>query len=373
MIKVLHLITHKNSKKIAVTALYRPPSTNANAFVEDLEVFLKKSSKHVDMHFLTGDININILEHSETSQNYLNLLSEHNFISTINNFTRVDLTSKTCIDHMFVKGKTINFCQLIPIIYQNSISDHFSIILKVILDEKPSSSTPTYIQKIEESKLVAYVLNEDWSAVYGSSNVNEATDKFASTIQSHIEKSTIKIKLTDRKRKCWITNGLLRSINHKNELFQQMLNNPNEQTIKKFKDYRNKLGDLIKQRKADYYNNFIVTNSNNSKSLWKCVKDVSCVSTRDKNIERIITKNQVEVNDKKIIAQEFANYFNNVGKRLAENIAPTTSFVSNKKLKNSIFLEETNEEEVLLTILDLKDTVASSLESIYGNYYDKNP
>ena len=38
----------------------------------------------------------------------------------------------------------------------------------------------------------------------------------------------------------WITNGLLKSINTKNKLYKEFINNPTQQRTQKFKTYRNK-------------------------------------------------------------------------------------------------------------------------------------
>lgn len=41
---------------------------------------------------------------SNNSNDYLNIMAKHGYISCINNFTRVTKSSSTCIDHVFIRN-----------------------------------------------------------------------------------------------------------------------------------------------------------------------------------------------------------------------------------------------------------------------------
>ncbi|KAF0756947.1 RNA-directed DNA polymerase from mobile element jockey [Aphis craccivora] len=47
-------------------------------------------------------MNINILDNTCDVSKYLNILASSNFISCINNFTRITNVSKSCIEHTFI-------------------------------------------------------------------------------------------------------------------------------------------------------------------------------------------------------------------------------------------------------------------------------
>ena len=51
----------------------------------------------------------------------------------------------------------------------------------------------------------------------------------------------------------WITKGLVKSINTKNKLYKQYLQSPSNERSIEFKTYRNKLNNLIRKCKREYY------------------------------------------------------------------------------------------------------------------------
>lgn len=59
---------------------------------------------------------------SKNSNDYLNVLAKHEYISCINNFTRVTESSNTCIDHIFIRNIETNNINLN--ILRCDITDH---------------------------------------------------------------------------------------------------------------------------------------------------------------------------------------------------------------------------------------------------------
>lgn len=71
-----------------------------------------------DKIIICNDMNINILKKSNDVSNYINILASFKFYFIIDSYTRVTDTSRTCIDHIFIKNiniskallKSIYFC-----------------------------------------------------------------------------------------------------------------------------------------------------------------------------------------------------------------------------------------------------------------------
>ena len=61
----------------------------------------------------------------------------------------------------------------------------------------------------------------------------------------------------------WISKGLLKSINTKNKLYKRYVQKPSEERLNKFKTYRNKLNNLIRKSKKEYYNKKFESVKNN--------------------------------------------------------------------------------------------------------------
>ena len=51
----------------------------------------------------------------------------------------------------------------------------------------------------------------------------------------------------------WITEGLLRSINNTNKLYKVYKNSATEENLNKYKSYRNKLHNLIRKMRRQYF------------------------------------------------------------------------------------------------------------------------
>ena len=118
----------------------------------------------------------------------------------------------------------------------------------------------------------------------------------------------------------WITKGLLKSINKKNQLYKQYLHSPSERKLQKFKTYKTKLNMLIRKSKRKHFVLKFERNKNNMKQTWSTINNVlgrgKKQSTQDKfkdDICNVITNSEE-------ISSRFNDFFVNVGPDLASNI-----------------------------------------------------
>ena len=105
------------------------------------------------------------------------------------------------------------------------------------------------------------------------------------------------VKLSRKKfnDKSWITDGIKRSIKHRNNLFYIQLNCKSKENISKWKKYRNMLTKIIKDTQTRYYQNLIHQHSNSSIGLWKVFGNIL---SKNKNKDSKI--NQLKFNNKTI-------------------------------------------------------------------------
>ncbi|KAJ8976046.1 hypothetical protein NQ317_014098, partial [Molorchus minor] len=129
-----------------------------------------------------------------------------------------------------------------------------------------------HMQNLNTEKLKKSLSNIDWENLYTIENTDLATDHFVTILEREIQICTTKLKINSkvRKRKEWITEGLVKSINKKKELRKQLIGNPENTELKQnYKNYRNKVTGLIKLAKATYYKRQVDENPGDAKSLWK--------------------------------------------------------------------------------------------------------
>ncbi|KAJ8961392.1 hypothetical protein NQ318_014637 [Aromia moschata] len=207
-----------------------------------------------EYYLLIGDINIDILQINDVSTEYINTLCEFGYTSAINGATRVEKNNKTCIDHIFIKPKNDNIDYCIPLIIKTDITDHYTTMIQIILSnnilENEQHRNQTFIQQIDNQNLANILSNTSWETVYTTPNVESATNMFINIITQAVANSTIekKAKRKYTKKTPWITNALLKSVSTKNKMFKTLQNNPNNEDLKiEYRNYRNKLTNLIKK------------------------------------------------------------------------------------------------------------------------------
>lgn len=356
-------------KHISVIATYRPPSSCPYAFNISLENYLSLDNTRSDINFIVGDMNIDILSNTDYAIDYLNILYEHGYKSLINEHTRIQNESKSCLDHIFIKSNhDIDECVL-PIVIQSDITDHYIVVSQLVLSHNVISHNTKQrtFKYIDFKKLGATLSSLSWEFTT-STDIEAGTNKFVSTLQYHINSCTYIKHISHKniKIKKWITNSLVKSINTRDSLFAKLKKNPNNTILReRYKNYKTVLNKLIKKRKEDYYKDCINKTKNNSKDLWNTVNLITNKSTTSTTeINTIKTELGVVTQDNKKIANEFVNFFTDIGKDLANKIQTDNSHVLEHTINNSIFLSPTSESEVKNVINGLKNKKSVGLDGI---------
>lgn len=365
-------------KRITVTAIYRPPSTCPHVFNNDIRTHLKNDKESADYKFIIGDINIDILSCTDCSNEYLNILSEAGYKSLINTYTRVVKQSKSCIDHIFVKTKE-ELDNFAPIVYEKDITDHYTtinIIRNTGKSAEPNLCKRKFVKRLNQQKLALNLRQLDFCNEIIGMGTEEAADFFIDKIKFEITKATtlVKVKPCDIKRKEWITAGLARSSNHKQELFKAWKNDVDNMEIKnKYLAYKNAFNTLIKATKINYYKS-LISNKPDSKTLWNTVNKITSNSRKNNEIKHITNAAGEKVSTRKEIADTLNQHYTNVGKKLANAIKKSHhNFESLKDVNpNTIFIRPTDEAEVKKFMKELKTHKAPGMDNITSEILKQN-
>ena len=130
-------------------------------------------------------------------------------------------------------------------------------------------------------------------------------------------------KITNNKiiKEPWLSVGLHKCHRKQQHLYKKTLKQTStDQDHIKYKTYRNKLKQILRRVKEDYYRNKCIEYRQNTSRLWKMINKLTN-KTNDKTdiIEYLRVANQ-DYYEHKIIAEEFAKHFSDVGKQFAEQI-----------------------------------------------------
>jgi len=355
-----------NNTVIGITAIYKSPSISINYFNRELENFFKNEVFSTNEVFL-GDLNINILNlNLVENQQYLNILYEYGFKSTINKFTRVCENTKSCLDHIFIRGSFNNSAEVSPVILNSKITDHYPTILQVNLQKNHNSQNTTIKEFINYKKCKEILFNADFSTIYSLENVNTITEKLINIITTAMTKSkyTKTIDLS-KKKKPWITLGIIKSMKKRDELYRDYKKRKDERTLQNYKDYRNKIITLIKKQKEDYYKKIFLENKQNNKKMWQTFKDLigkksaNCLTEPINILNK--SSNKIEKDVCKV-SEIFNNHYTSLGEKLANevllNLETNVTYDNlNKEPSNlkSLFLTPVNEDEIKNIIKSLKN------------------
>ena len=127
--------------------------------------------------------------------------------------------------------------------------------------------------------------------------------------------------------------------------------------VHKYKQYKNKLTSILKFEEKNLYQRQIKDNKNNLRKVWAIIKEVINKNKNSRISDQFIINDKTET-DPIRIAQGFNKYFANIGQSLASKINSDNvshrDFISSN-INASLFLEPTNETEIILIIRELKE------------------
>ena len=103
---------------------------------------------------------------------------------------------------------------------------------------------------------------------------NNFIDKFKELHDQCIPLRKCKINKRKVPQSPWITKGMLKSIQNKNKLYKEYLQCPNENRAIKFKTNRNKLNNLIRKSKREYFYSKFKNTRTNIKETWKTINSI---------------------------------------------------------------------------------------------------
>ena len=319
-------IESKN-KNVIVGVVYRS-HTSIDDFIRDIEPIYSKITSENKSIYVMGDFNIDLLKtdsHRPTHE-YVEFIYNYAMLPTVYKPTRITATTATCIDNILTNSEDI----IQSTILVNDISDHMPTILTTnigVVNSKKDNKKSIFKRNhsdVNINKFRQKLSDIEWQNVINNNDVNDDYTKFIEKFNILYDECIPLKKCTVNRKKDplspWISKGLLKSINKKNKLYKQYLQNPTTGNLQKFKTYTNKLNMLIRKSKRMYYYTKFEKSKNDMKKTWqqinsiigKCKTQSSDCKFKDE-AGNVITNSQD-------ISNQFNDFFVNVGPKLASDI-----------------------------------------------------
>ena len=369
-------------KNILVGIIYRPPNTLHEEFLNGFNDLLAHPYMINKKCFLLGDYNANLLKYDTEIfiQNFMDVLLAAGFLPLITKPTRISNTSATLIDNVFTNAR----CTISSGIILSDLSDHFPIFSHFKLRNDPISNRDTVNNQRDFSENNMNLFKEelgnvDWSVIYSLHNASEAFDAFMNLVSSKMNSCfpIIQKKRSNYKKipRCpWITSGILRSINRKNNLYLKSIAKPCDKNKKKYSEYKNLLTCILRRSKKMYFCNQFDLYKKDVQNTWKVIKNVLQGNPKKSTVSKINLDGEIIDNSQRLV-NVFNDYFVDIGPNLASNI-PDSSIHYSDFLKDpnpySIYFTPTDEVEIAGIIRELKNKHSSGHDSISNVLLKKN-
>ena len=300
-----------NSKSLFLCSAYRPPSAPVS-WVECLANELNKiPSSHNPETILCGDFNIDYLK--GPPRYWQNALEQFDFTQVIVKPTRITENSCTLIDHIYT-NRPENFHEVeVPVL---AISDHYPVCVTRRATSMKSVKRHCTIQyrDFKHFNEQAFLLDLAHSDLYLVESIEDPTaalskfyEIFLAVIHKHAKIKSKRVK--NNLRPSWL-NTEINDARFKRDQYHKAKDMVN------YKIWRNKVTELIRQSKIDYYQSAIVQNQK-SGEIWKYIKKLAPKSTRSAPAS-LVCDGKIS-NEEKDIANAFNEYFI----KLCENLGVT--------------------------------------------------
>ena len=266
--------------------------------------------------------------------------------------------------------------------FQNNISgiiitdvaDHFGTFHIVSKCKQTPVQTYSQIRQMKTDNILKFnniLANEDYTSVLLADCPNYAYHSFMEIYTNAFNRAcpvkSIKTPKKYIKREPWVTNGILTSSLTKSKLLKRKLKKPTEQNINAFKKYCIIFDKVKKMAKESYFNLELELNKKNLKKTWEILRQAIHKQNNRPTIPDTFIINGKSNSNINEIAEEFNNFFVNIGEQTAKNLPhPTNSFSDylNGNYAANLFMFPTCEAEILHTTTHLKASTSEGFDNI---------
>ena len=384
-------ISTSSCEPVTVGVVYRPPSGDIDSALSELSDLLDELPK---CSYLVGDFNIDL--HDKTSkvvQIYEDILFSKGFFPLVSLATHEKPGCKpSCIDNVLSNDVE-------SIVATGTLKDlvtHHSAIFQIFNRNLESSKNNQkykqyydYCQSNIDQFLCALVNELDNNAI---ANFTEFHDIYKECIDRKCKLEVPKCSKRTVQNNPWITPGLIVSINHQHELYNDWVKARKvkcklgevcqkggscpcpicyEKRSKyiKYTDYRRILKRTRKNVKTKYYSGKFLEVKGDCKKTWELINRIR--GKRKRQIKPSFNINNEKITNRRIIANEFNKYFVSLASNLNEayndigelslNRLPSFYDYLPRSSSSSIYLHDCTPDEVSKIISELKNGKSSDI------------
>ena len=209
---------------VYVLSLYRSPIGDFNIFLEKLEEILNLLIADPINIIICGDFNVNFMLDSTDKHQLISLLKIYNLDYIVTFPTRINETTQTSIDNIFLDKSKYTSYVIEP--YFNGLSDHDALMLTMNVTLQKMDKITKSVRIYDDCFVDEFILNlsyENWENVFNSqydSDINIIFNNFLNTYLRIFHGCfPVQRIIVGNMYKGWLTKGILISSEHKKSLY----------------------------------------------------------------------------------------------------------------------------------------------------------
>jgi exonuclease III len=386
----LPLVLSSGGLKRNVTVLntYRPPRDRNADIKVFLDVFTEAlenlSIRNKDV-IVAGDFNIDLLKIDNRSlyASYLESMYSISLVPSITLPTRLSKNNATLIDHIFCSfsNSTTNYNAGI---ITSSISDHFMTFLcadikteytkppKFIVHQtKTPNAIASFTREIIETDFMS-MLNQNVN-IDPNENYEKVKNILTRAVDKHLPTKLVKFNKHRHSLKPWITQGIVRSIKMKDNLYRNLnSHDPNSETYvsmkANFKTFNTTLKRTIRAAKIMHYDNLLNKFRHDSKKTWGIINTLLNIHKNKKQVVSLFKIDGSTVTNTEAIANNFNMFFSTIGAKQSAKIprVPNLSFANflTNNVQTVFSFHEVTVTEVLSMIKKFKPKSSYGIDNL---------
>lgn len=280
--------------KIVVVAVYRPDK-DLPLFFDLLTKLLQSLCREEKQFIITGDFNLNVLKLDNKIKKWLRILNNYNCKLVLNEPTRIQGTSATCIDNFI-----INFDLYEGLVLNRKLSDHN--VIKLVIDYylKDTCNKPLIFSRIMSQNnfnYFSFLIRQDYVALKNQLIKCDDSNTKMNILQNAIKfyydiafpKKKIRVcNVTKR----WTSEGIEISKTNLEKMETMYAFQPTEQRKLQIRLYRKVLRKVFITAKKLQFKNRIQLSKNKVKESWKIINEQvknhkQQIKNKQKSIETI--------------------------------------------------------------------------------------
>lgn len=377
-IEMCGLLYNNKNVKTAVCCVYRPPNGDLDIFFGNLTSALDYAAKKYDFFILCGDLNINLLDKSQSTKILCDILESYQLHITTKEPTCIfknvnGHVSCSAIDYIATNIPTHNYMvELCDPLLADHLAHIFSFNVSCSDDTKSLNNYGLRRNVgIDNLREFNWRLNNvNWDYIYNK-NVKNAFSLFMDDIIWCLNVAC-PLKCTKNKRNSlnknnqWITNDLILEGQQLRDMFNKLKGNSDSNDLWEYKQMKREHKRNIKTKKQTFYRDIIKNSENKAKETWKIVNYTLGNTQKKKNSITLKIGNN-SITDNVSVSNRFASYFATVAYE-----AINTNFGYNLSLphtisassKNSMYFYEVTKPELTEVINELKNKKSAGLDGM---------